>query len=157
MAQGPSFDMNKLSTADKILLGGAFLLFVDSFLNWQKVCVTIIRSICGTANAWGGNSAFAGVLMGIFAVLLVAGTLAGVMGASLPITVPMSTVMAGLTAGTVLFGIIKFLVAVANHPALGAWIGLILILVVAYGGYMKMQEQKAVPPASGFSPPQTGQ
>jgi hypothetical protein len=156
MAQSPSFDMNKLSTADKILLGGGFLLFIDSFLAWQRVCVTIIQKICGSANAWGGNGSFAGVLMAIFALLLVAGTLAVVSGVSLPVTLPMSTVLAGLTAGTVLFGVIKFLIVVANHIGFAAWIGLILILAVAYGGYMKMQEQKAVPPAAGFSPPQTG-
>jgi hypothetical protein len=158
MAQRPSFDMAKLSTADKILAGGSLLLFIDSFLSWQRVCgpkILGLNSICGSANAWGGSGSFAGVLMSLFALLLLAGTIAVVGGVSLPVTIPASTVLSGLTAGTVLFGIIKFLIVVGNHAALGAWLGLILILVVAYGGYMKMQEQKAVPPTSGFTP-QTG-
>jgi hypothetical protein len=158
MAQRPSFDMAKLTTADKILLGGALLLFIDSFLSWQRVCTpsavsAIIGKICVGASAWGGNGGFAGVLMAIFALLLLAGSVAMLSGVNLPVTLPMSTVLAGLTGGTVLFGVIKFLFVVANHAALGAWIGLILILAVAYGGYMKMQEQKAIPPSSGFTAP----
>jgi hypothetical protein len=155
MAQRPSFDMAKLTTPDKILAGGSLLLLIDSFLAWQRACVPTVPglpSICGSANAWGGDGSFAGVLMAIFALLLLAGTVAVVGGMSLPVTIPTSTVLSGLTAGTVLFGIIKFLFAVTNHPGIGAWIGLILILAVAYGGYMKMQEQKAVPPTSGFTP-----
>jgi hypothetical protein len=158
MAQRPSFDMAKLSTADKILAGGSLLLLIDSFLSWQKVCSSDIPGlgrICASANAWGGNGSFAGVLMGLLALLLLAGTIVVAAGVSLPVTIPTSSVMSGLTAGTVLFGLIKFLFVVGNHGALGAWIGLILILVVAYGGYMKMQEQKTVPPTSGFTS-QTG-
>jgi hypothetical protein len=159
MAQRPSFDTSKLSTADKILAGASLLLFIDSFLSWQKVCgpkeISAILGIsnCATASAWGGDGAFAGVLMALLSLLLLAGTVAMMMGFELPLTLPTSTVMAGLTAGTVLFGIIKFLFAVANHPALGAWIGLILLIALAYGGYMKMQEQKAIPPTQGFTPP----
>jgi hypothetical protein len=158
MAQRPSFDMAKLTTADKILAGGSLLLFIDAFLAWQRVCsgdIPGVGRICASANAWGGNGSFAGVLMAIFALLLLAGTVAVVGGLSLPVTIPASTVLSGLTAGTVLFGLIKFLFAVTNHPGIGAWIGLILVLAVAYGGYMKMQEQKAVPPTQGFTP-QTG-
>jgi hypothetical protein len=160
MAQRPSFDMAKLTTADKILAGGSLLLFIDSFLPWQRACVEVAilnQTVggCASRSAWGGDGAFAGVLMGLFALLLLAGTLAAASGMSLPVTIPLSTVLAGLTAGTVLFGIIKFLLVIGNHPGFGAWIGLILILVVAYGGYMKMQEQKAVPPTQGFTP-QTG-
>jgi hypothetical protein len=146
MAQRPSFDMTKLSTADKILAGGSLLLLIDSFLSWQKIGIF-------SWTAWGGSGSFAGVLMGLLALLLLAGSIAVAAGVSLPVTIPASTVLSGLTAGTVLFGVIKFLFVVGNHGALGAWIGLILILVVAYGGYMKMQEQKTVPPSSGFTPP----
>jgi hypothetical protein len=158
MAQGPSFDMSKFSTADKILAGGSLLLLIDSFLPWQRAClqVTVLNQTvggCATRNAWGGDGAFAGVLMGLLAILLLAGIIAVAAGVSLPVTLPIPTVLSGLTAGVVLFGIIKFLLVVGNHAGFGAWIGLILILVVAYGGYMKMQEQKAVPPTQGFTPP----
>jgi hypothetical protein len=150
MAQGPSFDMSKFSTADKILAGGSLLLLIDSFLQWQRVCV---GPICVGASAWGGSGAFAGVLMALLAILLLAGIIAVAAGVSIPVTLPISTVLSGLTAGVVLFGLIKFLIVIGNNAAFAAWIGLILILVVAYGGYMKMQEQKAVPPTQGFTPP----
>lgn len=161
MAQRPSFDMTKLSTADKILAGGALLLFLDSLiLHWQSVCapkVTVgnisLGGQCVGWSAWSGSGSFAGILMGLFALLLLAATIAVISGMSLPLTIPTSTVLSGLTAGTVLFGIIKFLFVVGNHAGIGAWIGLILILVVAYGGYMKMQEQKVIPPSTGFTPP----
>jgi hypothetical protein len=145
MAQRPSFDMTKLSTADKILLGGSLLLFIDSFLRWQQVCGTIlITKFCVGASGWSGNGSFAGVLMAILALLLFVFVGAAALGVSMP-SVPVSTVMTALTAGTVLFGLIKFLFAITNHGAYGAWIGLILVIALAYGGYMKMQESNAMP------------
>lgn len=146
MAQRPSFDMTKLSTADKILLGGSLLLFIDSFLAWQRVCVSVVgvRIGCASANAWSGNGSFAGVLMAILALLLFLAVGATVMGIAMP-NVPVATVNAVLTAGTVLFGLIKFILAVTNHGGFGAWIGLILLIALAYGGYMKMQEGNVRP------------
>ena len=52
------------------------------------------------------------------------------------------------------FGLLKFILAVTNHGALGAWIGLILLIAIGYGSWMKFQEpDDAVPPpmASGGS------
>ena len=39
MEKSSGFDMSKLSTASKIVMVSGILLFVDSFLSWQKVCV----------------------------------------------------------------------------------------------------------------------
>jgi hypothetical protein len=148
MEQRPSFDMTKLSTADKILLGGSLLLIIDSFLNWQRVCFSVVgvNVGCGTANAWGGNGSFAGVIMALGAILLFLVVGATAMGIAMG-TIPVATVTAALTAGTVIFGLIKFLFAVTNHGAYGAWIGLILLIAIAYGGYMKMQEGNLRPGA----------
>ena len=148
MAQRPSFDMTKLSTADQILLGGSLLLFIDSFLNWQRACASIagIRVFCGTANAWSGNGSFAGVLMALLAIVLFLMVGAGAMGIAMG-NMPVATVTAAVTGGTVLFGLIKFLFAVTKHGAYGAWIGLILLIAIAYGGYMKMQEGNSRPGA----------
>jgi hypothetical protein len=152
MAQRPSFDLTKLSTADKILLGGSLLLFIDTFLPWQKfICVP---GACLTANAWQGNGSFVGVLMGLLTIVLIVVMVLSLAGVEMPPGISVSTVMAGVTAGTVVFGLLKFLFAVTHHGSYGAWLGLIFILAVAYGGYMKMQEASAVPPGSdsGFSP-----
>jgi hypothetical protein len=151
MAQRPSFDLTKVSTADKILLGGALLMFIDTFLAWQRVCLGIL-GICPSANAWGGNGSFFGVMLGLFTLALLIGEIMTVAGVAMPPGVPVSTVLAGLTFGTVLFAVIKFLIVIGKEGSYGAWIGLILAIVIAYGGYMKMQEGRAVPPApdSGF-------
>src|SRR2546422_598115 len=55
MSQRPGFDLAKLSAADRMLVGGSLLLFIDSFLNWQRVCgpkVLGLNTFCATANAW---------------------------------------------------------------------------------------------------------
>jgi len=153
MSQRPSFDVSKLSTPDKILGGGAVLLFLESLIfPWQRVCVDLGllgRTCGGSSNAWGGSGSFVGVLMGLCALLLVVGMVMTLAGVAMPEGVPVPTVMTALTAGAVIFGLIKFLIAVTNHGAYGAWMGLIFILVVAYGGYMKMQEGKAMPSSGG--------
>jgi hypothetical protein len=153
MSQRPAFDLAKLSAADRILVGGSLLLFIDSFLAWQRACApkVIGLNLCISFNAWGGNGSFAGVLMALLALLLAVGGVLMAMGVAMPPTVPVSQVLAGLTAGTVLFGIIKFLIVVGNHAAVGAWIGLILILVVTAGGYLKMQAGRVGPRSSGFT------
>jgi hypothetical protein len=143
MGQRPSFDLTKVSTADKILLGGSLLIFIDSLFSWQK-----------GANAWGGNGGFVGTLMALFALLLFIGVALTIAQVATPPGIPLSTIIAGLTLGTVLFALIKFLMVIGNSIAFGAWIGLILAIVIAYGGFMKMQATKAVPtnPDAGFTP-----
>jgi hypothetical protein len=149
MAKRPSFDLTRVSTADKILLGGSLLMFIDTLLPWQRACI----GICFTANAWGSNGAFFGVLLGLFALLLLIGEVMIVADVAMPAGVPISTVMAGLTLGIVLFALIKFLIVIGKFGSYGAWIGLVLAAVIAYGGYMKMQEEKSVSPPedTGFT------
>jgi len=130
-----------VSAADRLLVGSCLLLFIDSFLNWQP-----------GLNAWGGSAAFAGVLMALFALLQFAGGILLALRVTLPAGLPEAAILAGLTVGTVLFGIIKFLFAVANQPKAAAWIGLVLLLVVALGGYLKMREERVGPPPAGFTP-----
>lgn len=152
MAQRPSFDLTRISTADKILLGGSLLMFIDTFLPWQRVCIGIL-GICPSANAWGGNGSFAGVLLGLFTIALLIGEILLVAGVAMPPNIPTSTVLAGLTLGTVLFAVIKFLIVIGKSGSYGAWIGLVLAIVIAYGGYMKMQETRATsaPGETGFT------
>jgi hypothetical protein len=92
--------------------------------------------------------------MALLAMLLFIGEIVVLAGTAIPpTTVSAPTVLAGLTAGTILFGVIKFLFMLANRPKYGAWLGLILLVVIAYGGYMKMQGEKAssAPTDTGFT------
>ena len=157
MAQRPSFDMTKMTTPDKILAGGSLLLFIDSFLPWQRACVSLtgFASICGSATAWGGNGSFAGVIMALLALALIVAEALVIMNVTIPPTVPMPTVLAALTGGTVLFALLKFLLVVSKKGSWGAYIGLILALAIAYGGWMKMQAGKALPPSGGTGFPTT--
>lgn len=153
MAQRSSFNVSKLSSADKILLGAAVLLLIDSFIPWQRACFSVgnIQVGCPSASMWSGNGSFLGVLTGIFLIVLIVWLGANAAGVSMQVGMPASSVTSILVAGTVLFGIIKFFLSAFNHGWLGAWIGLILLLGIAYGGYMKMQEPSATaaPPATG--------
>jgi hypothetical protein len=149
MAQRPSLDMSKLSTADKILLGGGLLFLIGSFLPWQRICSAGIQDRpgeCTSFSMWSGDASILGVLAGLMAIiLLVAGglTLAGV---ALPVTVPPSAVLSGLALGTAGVALLKFLFIVGSDAGYGAFIGFILTVAIAYGGWMKMQEAKILPP-----------
>lgn len=127
--------------ADWLLIAGSMLLFAASFLRWQA----------GT-NAWGGDGAFAGVLMALFALLATITTIIDGLGVSVRAGIRASTVVVGLAIGLMLFGLIKFLFAAVNHPKPGAWIGLVLLGLVALGSYVKVRTERMVPPASGFGP-----
>lgn len=151
MAERRAFDMAKLTTADKILLGGGALLFVDSFLSWQRVCVTILQLIggCVRASAWGGNGSFFGVVMAITALALVAIIAAGLAGVEMPPTLPVDPIRIGLVIAVFVSGVIKFLLVVGKAASYGTWVGLVLIVAIAYGGYMKSQERRVLPPPAG--------
>src|SRR5439155_3918187 len=111
MAQRPTFDMSKLTTADRILLGAGALFFIDTFLRWQKFfCIkSVFISGCATASAWNGNGGFAGVLAALFSLALIAWIVLHVAGVNLEFGVAASTIASVLVLGTVLFALIKFL------------------------------------------------
>ena len=73
---------------------------------------------------------------------------------NLSIGVTPSQGTAYLGFAVVVFGLLKFVLVVTNEPALGAWIGLVLLLAIAYGSWMRLQEPETAPPppaASGGS------
>jgi hypothetical protein len=147
MAQRPSFDMTKLTTADKILLGGALLFVINSFLPWQRACVGEgAFRFCASFSAWGGTASWLGVLAGLLAILLLLAGGLSLAGVAMPPTMPVPTVMSWLAFGTALVAVLKFLLVVTESVFFFAFIGLILALVIAYGGWMKTQEVKVLPP-----------
>ncbi len=149
VAEQPSFDWRRLSSADKILLVGSGLMFVVSLFPWQRACVSILKiSACGSANEWGGRAAFIGVLAGLCVLALFAFEIMSVLGVKIGPSAP--TIGSALVLGTLVLTVLKFLLVVGRAGSYGAWLGLILALVVAYGGYMKMEEARATPPGSGI-------
>ncbi|MGZ8585297.1 MAG: hypothetical protein ACXWXP_07460 [Actinomycetota bacterium] len=133
MSQSGGFDLSKLSTASKILLGAGILYLIDLFLQWQRVC---FGGICGGVSGMDG--------IGIINLLLVIALLAweGMAIAGVDIKAPRALVSAGIAGGIVVFTILKIIVD-SEFLAIFAWIGLILAAAIGYGGWMRWQEHQA--------------
>lgn len=158
---GSSFDTSRLSTASKILMGGSLLLLVDSFLAWQKVCIDLgdlgglLGSVdnCASASMWGGSASWAGLITGLLAIALLIWEGMQLAGQSIDLGQPASKISAYLGFGVLVFGLLKFLLVMTNEPAFGAFIGLILILAIGYGAWMRFQEPAVTVQTPGMSPP----
>jgi hypothetical protein len=137
MSQSGGFDMSKMSTADKILLGAGILYIIDVLLPWQRDCVEI-AGLSGCDSASGASGI--GILNLLLAIALVAWE--GMSLANVEINAPRALISAGLAGGIVLFTILKILVD-SESIYLFAWIGLILAIVIGYGGWMRWQEHQA--------------
>jgi hypothetical protein len=145
MAQRPGgMDMGRMSTGTKILTIGGILLFIDLFLPWQGV---------GGVEAFGievpgvNISGFSG--LGVFVALLVLGLIVWEALLAFGVNIQMGTtspalISAILGGAVAVFTIILFLTRLTAIKY-GAFIGLILALVIAYGAYMRFQESKAGP------------
>jgi hypothetical protein len=149
MSQAKGFDMSKMSTASKILLGGGILYFIDLFLQWQRVCFDF-----GGVSQCGGLSGIHGI--GILNMLIVIAiiameviTLAGV-NVEMGTAQMRSTVEAGLAGGLLVFTLLKILI---DNDAISwpSYLGVILAIVIAYGGWMRWQEAKVTGGMSGGS------
>ncbi len=152
MSQSRGFDMSSMSTAAKILLGAGILYIIDTFLPWQRVCIDIgldIPGASGCASASGASGI--GVLNLILAIALVAWE--GMSLAGVDIKAPKALVSAGLAGALVIFTILKIVID-SEAIYFFAWIGLVLALVIGYGGYMRWQEhQSSAGGGMGMTPP----
>jgi hypothetical protein len=135
----PSSPLQKLTPADRILLGGSTLLFVDTLLRWQGRCEVVggVVGLCQRSNAWGAHGALFGALMGISAALLAVQAIAGARSRARSSE---RWLRPALIATTLVFGVLKVSLVLGHFPAFGAWLGLMLLLVVGYGGFMWARE-----------------
>jgi hypothetical protein len=149
------FDWRGLSTGRQVLLVGGLLLFIDLFLQWQQVCATItgFGRHCGGVSGWHGI----GVLVGLLTIALLIWEAIGAFGIDLGDAlrnVPTTLVSVALAAAVALFAIIEFLThnEFRHWPA---WVGLILAVVIAIGGYLRFTESPATTstPAPTTPPP----
>ncbi|MGH2711334.1 MAG: hypothetical protein ACRDH9_09050 [Actinomycetota bacterium] len=147
--QSGGFDMNKMSTGSKLLIGGCLLLFIDLFFPWQGVDFGELGELFGdtSVNVSGFNGL--GVIVAILAIATIA--VEGMMAAGMKINMgTTSPALIGAIAGgaTAAFTIIAFLTKLSAIKW-GAFLGLVLGLVVAYGAYVRFQESKV----GGTAPP----
>ncbi|HEX5950954.1 MAG TPA: hypothetical protein VFZ96_08120 [Actinomycetota bacterium] len=147
MAQSSSgFDMSKMSMGSKILLGSGVLLLIFSFFAWQKVCVLDIACV-NAGSMWGGSGAIFGILGGLALIALLVWEGLQVAGTDVSVGQPPSRISAYLGFATAGLVVLKFVFALTESPAFGAFIGLILALGVGYGAWMRFQEPAAMPAA----------
>jgi hypothetical protein len=138
VSQAKGFDFSKVSTASRILLIAGVLYIIDLFLPWQRECAPagVLGDICGSASGASGI----GVLNLLLAIALVAWE--GMAVGGVEINAPKALVSAALAGAIVVFTLLKIIVD-SQSLYLFAWIGIILALVIGYGGWMRWQEHQA--------------
>jgi len=126
---------NALSRGTQLMLAGAALLLVDTFLPWQSVSFEAFGvSVSESWTAWHG---FWGVLLGLLTIALLAWLVVRLLGTDVKLPVSDTLVGAALAALILLCAVLKVLTD--DAVAWGAWLGLVLAVVIAVGAWMQVQ------------------
>jgi hypothetical protein len=150
--QGQGFDMSKMGSADKIV-GGASVVFII----WTFLPFWYSYSGPGAdfAEAVGGStsiSGFRGVTLLAWLLAVVAIIEVGIHAMSSGMSLPIKRGLLHLALGGV--GALLTLLGLITAPSLfgaswGAFVGVVIALVWAYGAYMMYQEPGGMPAAGG--------
>jgi hypothetical protein len=138
------FDMARASTGSKVILVAAILLFVDLFFPWQGVDLGEFGEAFGVSGNVSGFNGL-GILVAILCIAVIAWEIMLMAGVNINLgtsPVLISAILAGATAAVTIIAFLTKLSAVKW----GAFVGLILALVLAYGAYMRYTESKATAP-----------
>jgi hypothetical protein len=135
---------NALGRGAQIMLVGAVLLLIDLFLPWQDFDVGGIADELGVDATFSGWRGFAGVVLGLLTIVLLAWLIVRLAAVDIPL--PVSTAMTGALLGTLIliFAIIKLLTILGDEQTIWAWIGLVLAVVIAVGAWQMVQEAGGV-------------
>lgn len=130
---------NALGRGMQIMFVGAVLLLIDLFLPWQDFDIGGLADEFGVDATFSGWRGFAGVVLGLLTIVLIAWIAVLIAGIELPL--PISSAMtAALLGGLVLaFAIIKILTILGDEPTIWAFIGLALALVIGFGTWQVVQ------------------
>jgi len=145
------FDMNSMSTGDKLLAGGSILLLIFSFFPWQQACASdlvegipdVIGDVCVSFSMWSGSGSFAGVITGLLTIALIIVVILSMTGSMSSMNMGSMTpdkLVGFLGLGVAGFGLLKFLFALFNEVAWAAFVGLVLLVAIGYGAWQKVQE-----------------
>jgi hypothetical protein len=126
-------DWANWSTARKILLPASLLLLIDSFFHWQQVDLGVVTP---GQSMWHGL----GFLIGILLLVLIVWE---ALDAFAPDTIrglnlPGGLLALGLAGAILILTVIRVLTLDFRHWP--AWVGLILAVVIGYGGWLRFQE-----------------
>jgi hypothetical protein len=121
--------LKAMSRSSHLIAWGGLLLFIFLFFDWQQVSTPLGSAGRSGWHGWG-------VLVGLLTIALVVWEATQIFAVKLDLPFKGALLTAGLAAGVLLFTIIKFLVdnEFRHWPA---WIGLILAIVIAGGGYLR--------------------
>jgi uncharacterized membrane protein YhaH (DUF805 family) len=144
-------DVDRLSTGEKIAGASAVLLFIFMFFDWFTVDIDGegLFSLSVGGNAW---EAFSWIDLFLMLTIIVVVALVVIRLTDALIEPPVSlnavvAVLGGIAVLLILYRIIDppgdtgGLEGVDISPALGAFLGLIASVGIAYGGYRSMQEE----------------
>jgi hypothetical protein len=124
---------NALGRGTQIMLVAGALLFISLFLPWQDFDIGDLGQFSG----WRG---FAGVVLGLLTIVLLAWCIVRI--ASVDIPLPVSTAMTAALLGVLIlfFAIIKLLTILGDEPTIWAYLGVVLAILVAVGAFQTVQE-----------------
>jgi len=153
--QGQGFDMSKVSTADKIILGGTIGFVIWTFLPvWYSCCTA--QGVTFPVGHYSGfhNTVIISWFLALLAIVEVVVT--KVMGTELKMPVQRGMLHIAVAGLALLFTLIGLVLkpsdsGVSTSVSWGFFVGLALNLVWAYGAYMLYSE-----PAATHSPPSSG-
>ena len=135
----------KLGLGEKIILIAGPLLFIDSFLPWYDVDLGPFGSVSRTAwqspgALWSMLAVFIGLVM---TGLVAAVRLGNVKLPEMPQGVTWGRIMLGLGGAACCFVVLK-LISESSFLGFGFYIGIILVIALAAGGFLTFQEEKQV-------------
>jgi hypothetical protein len=135
---------NALGRGAQLMLIGAVLLLIDLFLPWQDFDIGGIADELGVDASFSGWRGFAGVLLGLLTIVLLAWLIVRIASVNIPL--PVSTAMTAGLLGTLIliFAIIKLLTILGDEPTIWAWVGVVLAVVIAFGAWQTVQEAGGV-------------
>ncbi len=135
---------NALGRGAQLMLVGAVLLLIDLFLPWQDFDIGGLADELGVDASFSGWRGFAGVVLGLLTIVLLAWLIVRLASVNIPL--PVSTAMSAALLGTLIliFAIIKLLTILGDEQTIWAWIGVALAVLIAVGAYMTVQEAGGV-------------
>lgn len=135
---------NALGRGAQLMLIGGVLLLIDLFLPWQDFDVGGLADELGVDASFSGWRGFAGVLLGLLTIILLAWLIVRLASVNIPL--PVSTAMTGALLGVLIliFAVIKMLSILGDEQTIWAWIGLLLAVVIAVGAFQVVQEAGGV-------------
>ncbi|HLG07392.1 MAG TPA: hypothetical protein VI409_01840 [Gaiellaceae bacterium] len=135
---------NALGRGTQLMLVGAVLLLIDLFLPWQDFDFGGVADALGVDASFSGWRGFAGVILGLLTIVLIAWIIVRIASVNIPL--PVSTAMTAALIGTLIliFAVIKILTILGDESTIWSWIGLGLAILIAVGAFQTVQEAGGV-------------